>query len=118
MNIREFQDDLNNGMSISDACCKHKVSFKRAFEILHFKDTNQDKRKRPTPRRPLGNCGEAYIRYDEKSGTYMLRKKVNKKFTYFGRYKTLEDAVLVRDYMMTYGWRKNRLKSIRKELGV
>ena len=72
MNIREFQDDLNNGMTIEDACRKHKVSFKRAFEILHFKDTNQDKRKRPTPRRPLGNCGEAYIRYDEKREVYWL----------------------------------------------
>ena len=118
MNIREFQQDLNQGMTIEDACRKHKVTFKRAFEILHYKDVNKDKIKRPTPRRPLGNTGEPYIRYDEKSGTYMLRKKVNKKFTYFGRYKTLEDAVQVRDYMMTHGWYKHRLDSIRKELGV
>ena len=116
MNIREFQQDLNNGMTIEEACCKHKVTFQQAFNILHYKDVNKDKINRR--RNPKGNCGEPYIRYDEKSGTYMLRKKVNKKFTYFGRYKTLEDAVLVRDYMMTHGWYKNRLNSIRKELGV
>ena len=110
MNIQEFQRDLNNGMSIEDACRKHKTTLAKAFEILHYKDTNK--------RKTLGNCGESYIRYDETSGTYLLRKRVNKKYTYFGRYKTLEDAIKVRDYMMTHGWYKHRLNSIREELNV
>lgn len=114
MNIREFQRDLNNGMSIADACSKHKVTFKRAFEILQYKDINKRKYRNIKG----GYTGETYIRYDPKSRTYMLRKTVNKKFTYFGRYKTLRDAMNVRDYLMVNGWSKTNLNKVRKELNV
>lgn len=109
MNIREFQSDLHH-MTLEQALIKHNTNLKTVFHILHYKDTAQGKKG--------GNTGEMYIRYDEKSKSYMLRKNVNGKYTYFGRYKTLEDAVRVRDYMMTHGWYRHRLKSIRKKLNV
>ena len=115
MNIREFQSDLQNGMTLENALNKHGVTLEQAFNMLQYFNANQHK----GGYAPIGgNTGEAYIRYDDNSQTFMLRKKVNGKFTYFGRYETLKDAVLVRDYMMTHGWYKHRLKSIREELGV
>ena len=114
MNIREFQSDLQKGMGLEEALIKHNTNLKTVFAILHYKDTNKNK-KRPSN---CKNNGEAYIQYQENQKSYLLRKTVNKKCTYFGRYETLEDAVLVRDYMMTHGWYKHRLKSIREELGV
>ena len=101
------------GMSISDACQKHKVSFKRAFEILHYKDV---KRGMGIPGE--SNTGEVYIRYIKPYKNYQLNKTINGKFTYFGTYDSLSDAVKVRDYMVKHGWDKPNLDSIRCELGV
>ena len=109
---REFQEDLRNGMSISDACQKHKVSFKRAFEILQYKDVKR------CDGNPGGNTGEAYIRYIKPCKNYQLNKTINGKFTYFGTYDCLSDAVKVRDYMIMHGWDKQNLDVIRCELGV
>jgi hypothetical protein len=38
---------------------------------------------------------------------YCIQKTVDKELLYFGRYKTLEDAIKVRDYLEKYGWSKN-----------
>ena len=34
MNIKQFQEDLNNGMSIEDCCIKHHVTLDYAFKVL------------------------------------------------------------------------------------
>lgn len=117
MNIREFQQDLQKGMTLEEALIKHNTNLQTVFRVLHYKDTNKNNIKKKTKSNSR-STGEAYIQYQVNQKSYLLRKTVNKKCTYFGRYETLEDAILVRDYMMTHGWDKSRLNSIRKELNV
>jgi len=103
-----FQDDLKRGMSIEDACRKHQISFKYAFENM----PNTVPRKSPRcitrlGRKPKPNsatCPEKYIWC--RDGRYTVRKTVNKKTRMFGTYNSLEDAVAIRDYCEKHGWKQ------------
>ena len=46
MNIREFQEDLRNGMTIDAACRKHKTTLAKAFKVLQYKEHNKKKKRK------------------------------------------------------------------------
>lgn len=48
------------------------------------------------------NTGEKYI-YKIKGG-YELKKYINNKMVHFGRYKTLNEAIIERDLLIEYDW--------------
>ena len=112
MTLTEFQQDLRDGMTIHDALVKHELTFNEAVRYLH--GYVKPKQKRNT-RRKTGT-GEKYITYNQ--GKYLIKRRVNGKEQYFGRYNTLEDAVKMREYCEEHGWYKHRVKGYREVLGI
>lgn len=108
----EIQEDLRNGMSINDACAKYGLTFKELCEKMPKPYTLLQRKAKKPPRL----TGERYIQ--KWFGCYHIRKSINKKTVSFGSYDTLEDAVLMRDYLMEHGWRKDLLDVYCSRLGV
>lgn len=110
--LTEFQQDLREGMTINDALIKHELTFKQACDTLHGYRIRRKKQ-------PNNHCDsftkEKYITYNRKK--YLVRKNTNGKERYYGRYTTLEEAVIVRDYLEEHGWTKHNLKVIKERLG-
>ena len=111
MNIRLFQQDLNNGMTITEALQKHKITLDKAFHIC--KNTNNNPKRRY---QRVQATGEKYISMNQHG--YLLRKTIDGDTKYMGRYDTLEDARKVRDYCEVYGWHTRRLDYICECVGV
>lgn len=103
MSIKEFQQDLNKGMSIHDACQKHQISFKKAFNRLHYKKYHR-------PRYGQGELKQPYITRNGKQ--FQVKKKTRGKTTHYGNYTTLEEAIRVRDFLLENDWKKSKLKEL------
>ena len=124
--LQKFQTDLQCGMSIDEACRKHKISFKYACDNLPRaygkRKRNYPANRKPAqkPRRPVQK--EKYIM--ERNGHYYLRKymktskKKRGKGVAFGTYKSMEDAVKVRDYCIEHGWKQHSIDEYCRILGV
>ena len=109
--IINFQTDLQNGMSIAEALQKNDVSFKEATERLcHSKPRRKKKKKKQQLR------AAKYIQ--KRDGKYYVRKTVEGRTVMFGTYRTLEDAIKVRDYCIEHGWYQKRIDAICEKLGV
>ena len=111
VNISELRKDMKSHLTIEEVLIKHGITFKEAVTLL---SKNQSRKKKQ--KRPYEKTDEKYISYYCKR--YIIRKYVNGKMRSFGGYDTLEDAVKMRDYLMENGWYPNRVKAIRKRLGV
>lgn len=48
----------------------------------------------------------------------LYKKRVKDKDVYYGAYKTLEDAIKVRDYFEEHGWLKNNVDKVCEVVGV
>ena len=130
MDLKPFQHDLQNGMTIHDACLKHGLSFQEAFHRLHYKVNNNVPVKNPyrrkeTIKRDERYCPSQYIQC--RNGRYYLRKncptksknsKKNTKTFTFGTYSSLEDAERMREALEKDGWHQKHVDRICKELGV
>ena len=110
---QRFQQDLRDGMSIEDALTKHGMTFKEAFENMerpHIRGqkTVIEKRKDHSPSMYINKIRSRYVIY----------KKVNDKQTYFGTYKTLTDAMKIRDCLVKDGWCPDKLDDYCRACGV
>ena len=89
--IKEFQKDLKEGMSLTDALEKHELTFKEAFtrcnEIMCGK-TN-------------GRYHNIYLR---KNGKFIVEKCIKGRKHTIGVFEDLDDAVEARDYADKHGW--------------
>lgn len=113
MDVKGFQQDLRDGMTISDALQKHQVTFKEAVDSMP---------------RPLGYASETYKknsyntnqRYIKRTlqGHYYVRKQIRGKTRMFGTYKTLEDAIKIRNHCEKHGWKEHSIDQYCKELGI
>lgn len=126
--ILEFQQDLKKGLTLDEACRKHKISLDYAFKHMPKKITRSKKRNitkklgRP-PKIKRKNHNISYLPVDEKNiteryGKFFLRKRVQGKERVFGTYKTVEDAVKIRDYCDEHGWHRIRIDEYCNILGV
>ena len=106
--MQNFQDDLRNGMGLEDALCKYNLTLKEAFEA--FPGTL---RKGPNNRY---HSGKLYI--TKRDGTFYIRKTVNGKHLHFGTYRSLADAIKIRDYFQEHGWDKSKVDEVCELLGV
>ena len=62
--------------------------------------------------KPIWKTGEKYI-CKQTGGKFSVRKVIKGKLTYFGTFKTLEEAAKYRDYCIIHDWdRKCRRKMI------
>ena len=62
------------------------------------------------------NTNQRYI--GGRSGHYYLRKQVRGKTRMFGTYKTIEDAVRMREHCEKHGWKERSIDQYCKELGI
>ena len=108
MNYKKIQEDLRNGMSITDCCRKYNISFQDLCDRMPKRQKPKTKSNRFT--------GEKYIQ--TRDGKYYLRKSVNKKTRMFGTYNSLEDAIKVRDHCIEHGWIQKNIDQYCRELGI
>lgn len=115
MDVKRFQQDLRNGMTISDALQKHQVTFKEAVDSMPRPMSNKQGKLR-THKKGYYNTNQRYI--GGRSGHYYLRKQVRGKTRMFGTYKTIEDAVRMREHCEKHGWKERSIDQYCKELGI
>jgi hypothetical protein len=94
--LKAFQEDLRNGMTINDALIKHNLDFKKTVEAL--------KGHSDYPKKRLPNKYGTYIYFHQKR--YRVIRKINGKTTSFGSYDTLEEAKQRRDELEKNGWKE------------
>ena len=115
--LRQFQWDLQDGMSIEDACRKHQISFKEACDNMP-----KIQKKKIKPRNTSPTYASEYIQ--ERNGKYFVRKyvpstKQKKSSTVmFGTYNSLEDAIKMREHCKKHGWKKLSVDKYCQELGI
>ena len=110
--IARFQYDIRNGMTIQDALTKHGLTFLEAFQKTK-KPKNQKKKKK---KKWVSITEEKYIQ--SRNNHYYVRKTINGRTRLFGTYKTLEDAVKIRDYCMEHGWKQYSIDKYCEILGI
>lgn len=93
---KKYENEKSNDLIKS----KYKKNSKK-----NLKQSNQKSKK------------EKYI-YLTKYGTYKIQKTINRKDIGFGTYKSLEEAVEIRNELINNDWNKNKLESIRNKLNT
>lgn len=111
MNIKELREDIKK-MTLDEVCEKYNLTFK---EIVEYTSKHRPRKKRKVYKR-CEQPEEQYISCYH--GKYHIRKTINGTLKHFGTYETLEDAIIMRDYLMKNGWYTARVKAIRRRLGV
>ena len=107
-----FQKDLQEGMTLTEALQKHNITLEDAFNTLHFsKPPEPTNEKRKTMRNV-----DFYI--FKRKNSYTIRKHVDGKQRVFGTYEKLEDAIKVRDWLIRADWKIDDLDELCKKLKV
>jgi hypothetical protein len=104
-----FQEELRDtSLSLDELLRKHQLSLESAFREHKPKDEGRRRRTRPTP----------YLNIRRENKVYIIRKRIKTKDVYYGRYNSLEEAVLVRDKLREFNWDKSRLDEACSVVGV
>ena len=114
MGIKEFQHDLQNGMTLENALLKHGLTFKQAWELCP-KPLSHSERELKNPKR---FCRRAGLHIQQRNDKFYLRRTIKGKMSSFGVYTRLEDAIKVRDYMEKNGWSKSKMNEACKKYGI
>ena len=108
MNSTEIRSKLQNGETIEEVCQEYGISFKILLSLMSSLGSEKDHN-----REVYGRTGHLYIGF--KNERYIIRK--NRK--HFGTYRTLDDAVKVRDWFICNGrWDKRWVDRACRECGV
>ena len=107
MNSKEIRTKLRNGTTITQICTEYQLTFKDLITLMS-KYGNENTFKN-TPRKSTG-----YLYITEHCNRYIIRK--NRK--HFGTYRSIGDAVRVRDWFIRNGWYQRRLDRACRECGV
>lgn len=99
----KIRRELKNGKTIERVCTEYQISFSELVKLMK---------------------GDQYLSGKRsKYGLYIYRNNrglfvVNKNKVYYGMYKSLEDAVKVKNFFLYHGWNKRRLDEVCEKLGV
>ena len=115
VNISELKKDMRSYMTIEEVLQKHSVSFADAVRLCSKTQSRKPNGKGKPQRVYERTDAEKIYKYGRK---FVIKKKVDGKQRWFGSYKTIEDAVKVRDYMNENGWEHTKVKAIREMFGV
>ena len=116
MGLTEFQNDLNQGMTITEALQKHQLTLEYAFHQLQIQQSTKLRGEHRTKTLQKRNPHQIYIQ--ENNNRYYIRKRTRGKERFFGAYTSLEDAIKVRDALIEDGWHIFHVDSICERLGV
>lgn len=91
-NSKNIREALRNGDSINQVCHDYNITFPELLKKMSSYGSGKT--------HTMTHTGERYIMKHRE--TYVIRKN-NK---YFGTYRTLSDAVVIRDWLMSHRWDK------------
>lgn len=97
---------LRDGDSIDKVCSDYDLTFPELMKLMSSYGSAKKKKIVSAP------SGERYIR--KHGDAYILRK--GKK--YFGRYRTLDDAVVIRDWFLRNRWDKRWVDRACRECNI
>ena len=109
----KIRNDLKNGSTISEVCEKYHLTFKGLLKVFK-QDFNSYTRPHNVGGRRTSATGERYIYQKNAGNTFWIQKGGQ----YYGYYKSLTDAVAVRNGLIINNWDKNELDTICQKLGV
>lgn len=109
----KIRNDLKNGVTLNEVCKTYNLTFKELIKVFK-QDFHSYTKPRCMEGRRTSATGERYI-YQRHTGHTFWIQKGN---AYYGYYKTLTDAVAVRNGLIINDWDKNKLDNICKKLGV
>ena len=129
--LEKFQSDLKEGMTLSEACCKHEVTLDYAFRnmgkmetMVKAKAKAKAKTLNPAPRirrskkkRNLKALNPSRYIF-QRGEVFSVRKSVKCRTKIFGSYNSLEDACRVRDELERIGWKQRQVDNVCERLGV
>ena len=101
--MKQFQEDLQNGMTLEDALRKHNLTFKEAVHECN---------------RITSKKGVRYQRTHhiyKNANKYRVEKQIRKKRIQI-QTDTYEDAVIIRDYLEEHGWTTENIEKIRRKM--
>lgn len=115
MGIKEFQEDLRQGVSLHDALCKHDYNLKDVFYTLHHQVKYPRRESNGTVSEDIINQGESFyivhaFRDECKRSKYHS--------VHYGSYKSLNDAECMREALKKCNWDKLKVNSLCKKLGI
>ena len=89
---KKIREALRAGDSIDQVCKDYTISFSELIKLMGSYGSGKRKKvvSAPSGRRYIRKHGDAYI--------------IRKGKKYFGRYRTLDDAVVVRDWFICHRW--------------
>lgn len=105
MDNKKFLKDLQE-LPIEELVLKYNLSLKELFELSKKLYTHTD-----------GEIGDKYITKTP-SKSYMIMKSVAGKNVYFGSYKDLNEARVIRDELIECGWDIEELPRILDEFNI
>ena len=100
------KDYLNRDMYVDDILKKHNIS-RREYTRLRkrlVEETGEPSKKSNSNKLPNSNTNEKHISKDLLSGHYKVTKWIGDRTVHFGTYKSLIDAVKVRNVMVEHNW--------------
>lgn len=99
--------------TIDEVCSENNISLKELFDKCI--KSNPVPRPRKKKKQKYHSTGEMYIHCMNE--VYYVRKWINGKTEIFGAYPTLQEAILLRDYLVENGWHKPYGKTLQKIFG-
>ena len=116
MGIKKFQEDLKKGMTIETALKEHNLTFKEAVELCPRPFCYQ------RPKTKKIKKGETYKSVDRhiklRNNSYCVTKTFKSKSYWGGSYNTLQDAILVRDFLEEHGWNPVKINEACKKYKI
>ena len=112
--LLEFRKDLQNGLSIAEACSKHDVSFGEV--VLGLNPLQKRKNRAKKARKVTWGTPAKYI--FQRNDTFTIRKTVKSRCMVFGTYSSLDDAIRVRDELIRIGWKRRSVDRICEQFGI
>lgn len=107
----QIRNDLKNGSTINEVCNKYNLTFKELLKI--FKSDFHSYSKPRASKRHKSSTGVKYV-YKKKAQKYWIQKGSQ----FYGYYKTLSDAVAVRNGLVLNDWNKDELDMICQKLEI
>lgn len=112
MGLIDFQEDIKNGMTIEDALTKHHLSFQYVCKNIGKVKRWKIPEKTPVDERRYFNVQKT------PDGKFRVYKQVGGQNTTFGTYRTMEDAIRIREHCHEHGWVKTNVDRYCRELGI
>ena len=109
----KIRNELKGGSTIDEVCNKYNLTFKELLKVFKSDFHSYSKPRTPKKKRK-SSTGVKYVYMRGNVKRYWIQKGGE----YYGHYKTLSDAVAVRNGLILNDWNKDELDTICQKLGI